>query len=137
MADISVDQLIANKLGAETQLASLELSMDAPALAGACTVNLSCVYTYTLSWRGKNEPLPTEHNPRSVFERLFGDSGSTSQEARAARLTQQSSILDAVLEKLNDLQHSLGMEDRHLVAELSDSVRDIGAGFRKRNSKLT
>ena len=80
LADISVDQLIANKLGAETQLASLELSMDAPALAGACTVNLSCVYTHTLSWRGKNEPLPTEHNPRSVFERLFGDSGSTSQE---------------------------------------------------------
>ena len=125
LADISVDQLIANKLGAETQLASLELSMDAPALAGACTVNLSCVYTHTLSWRGKNEPLPTEHNPRSVFERLFGDSGSTSQEARAARLTQQSSILDAVLEKLNDLQHSLGMEDRHLVASYTDSVRDI------------
>ena len=58
LADISVDQLIANKLGAETQLASLELSMDAPALAGACTVNLSCVYTHTLSWRGKNEPSP-------------------------------------------------------------------------------
>lgn len=136
LADISVDQLIANKLGAETQLASLELSMDAPALAGACTVNLSCVYTHTLSWRGKNEPLPTEHNPRSVFERLFGDSGSTSQEARAARLTQQSSILDAVLEKLNDLQHSLGMEDRHLVASYTDSVRDIERRIQKAEQQI-
>ena len=136
LADISVDQLIANKLGAETQLASLELSMDAPALAGACTVNLSCVYTHTLSWRGKNEPLPTEHNPRSVFERLFGDSGSTSQEARAARLTQQSSILDAVLEKLNDLQHSLGMEDRPLVASYTDSVRDIERRIQKAEQQI-
>jgi len=136
LADISVDQLIANKLGAETQLASLELSMDAPALAGACTVNLSCVYTHTLSWRGKNEPLPTEHNPRSVFERLFGDSGSTSQEARAARLIQQSSILDAVLEKLNDLQHSLGMEDRHLVASYTDSVRDIERRIQKAEQQI-
>ena len=94
------------------------------------------MYTHTLSWRGKNEPLPTEHNPRSVFERLFGDSGSTSQEARAARLTQQSSILDAVLEKLNDLQHSLGMEDRHLVASYTDSVRDIERRIQKAEQQI-
>ena len=125
LADVSMDQSLADKLGRETQVASLELSMDAPALAGACTVNLSCVYTHTLSWRGKTEPLPTEHNPRAVFERLFGDSGSTAKAARAARLQQQSSILDAVLDKLYSLEAKLGSDDRHLVAGYTESVRDI------------
>lgn len=136
LADVSMDQLLANKLGSETQLASLELSMDAPALAGACTVNLSCVYTHTLSWRGKTEPLPTEHNPRAVFERLFGDSGSTAQEARAMRLSQQSSILDAVLEKLNKLESSLGSSDRHLVNSYTESVRDIERRIEKAEEQI-
>lgn len=136
LADISMDQLLANSLGNETQLASLELSMDAPALAGACTVNLSCVYTHTLSWRGKTEPLPTEHNPRAVFERLFGDSGSTAQEARAARLNQQSSILDAVLNKLNKLEARLSAGDKYLVESYTDSVRDIERRIQKAEEQI-
>ena len=136
LADVSVDQLLANKLGANTQLSSLELSMDAPALAGACTVNLSCVYTHTLSWRGKTEPLPTEHNPRAVFERLFGDSGSTAQDARAARLNQQSSILDAVMDKLSKLESNLGSSDRHLVISYTDSVRDIERRIQKAEEQI-
>ena len=53
-----------------------------PANAGACTGNLSCAYTHTLSWRSPTQPLPMEWNPRAVFEKLFGDSGST-ERARA------------------------------------------------------
>ncbi len=136
LADVSVDQLLANHLGQHTQLTSLELSMDAPALAGACTVNLSCVYTHTLSWRGKTEPLPTEHNPRAVFERLFGDSGSTAREARALRLQQQSSILDAVLDKLHGLESKLGTDDRHLVHSYTESVRDIERRIEKAEEQI-
>lgn len=136
LADISIDQLLANELGKETQLSSLELSMDAPALAGACTVNLSCVYTHTLSWRGKTEPLPTEHNPRSLFERLFGDSGSTAKEARELRLRQQSSILDAVMEKLSGLEQQLGYEDRHLVNSYTESVRNIERRIQKAEEQI-
>ena len=77
LADVSIDQLLARALGKQTQLGSLELSLDATQNAGACTANLSCVYTHTISWRGPHQPLPMEHNPRAVFERLFGDSGST------------------------------------------------------------
>ena len=84
----------------ETQVASLELSMDAPNNAGACTGNLSCAYTHTLSWRSPTQPLPMEYNPRAVFEKLFGDSGSTERAAREARLRQHKSILDSVTEKL-------------------------------------
>src|SRR4029079_17361759 len=85
IADVSMDQLLARKFAGETQLASLELSMDAPNNAGACTGNLSCVYTHTISWRTATQPLPMEHNPRAVFEKLFGDSGSTERGAREAR----------------------------------------------------
>ena len=85
-------------------MASLELSMDAPANAGACTGNLSCVYTHTLSWRSPTQPLPMEWNPRAVFEKLFGDSGSTDRAAREARLQQHKSILDSVTGKLASLK---------------------------------
>ena len=136
LAGVSVDQLLARVMGSETQLSSLELSMDAPALAGACTVNLSCVYTHTLSWRSATEPLPTEHNPRSVFERMFGDSGSTVKEVRETRLRQQSSILDAVLDKISNLQSNLGAEDRHLVESYIESIRSIERRIEKAEEQI-
>jgi hypothetical protein len=108
VADVSMDQLLARRFGSETQVASLELSMDAPANAGACTGNLSCVYTHTLSWRSPTQPLPMEWNPRAVFERLFGDSGSTDRTARETRLRQHKSILDSVTAKLASLKKELG-----------------------------
>src|SRR5438876_1643433 len=84
-ADVSIDQLLARQFSKETQVASLELAMDAPANAGACTGNLSCVYTHTLSWKSPLQPLPVEYNPRAVFERLFVDTGKTDWPAREAR----------------------------------------------------
>src|SRR5215472_5488982 len=108
IADVSVDQLLARRFAKETQVASLELAMDPPANAGACTGNLSCVYTHTLSWRSPTQPLPMEWNPRAVFEKLFGDSGSTEHAAREARLRQHKSILDSVAAKLAEIKNDLG-----------------------------
>ena len=125
IADVSVDQLLARHFAGETQVASLELSMDAPANAGACTGILSCVYTHTLSWRSPTQPLPMEWNPRAVFERLFGDSGSTNRAARGARLRQHKSILDSVTEKLASLKRELGPEDQTKVDQYADAVRDV------------
>src|SRR5262252_2876208 len=88
IADVSMDQLLARHFAKETQVASLELSMDGPANAGACTGILSCAYTHTLSWRSPTQPLPMEWNPRAVFETLFGDAGSTDRASREARLMQ-------------------------------------------------
>src|SRR6059036_2651098 len=107
IADVSMDQLLARHFASETQVASLELAMDAPANAGACTGNLSCVYTHTLSWRSPTQALPVEYNPRAVFERLFGDSGSTDRGPREARMLQHKSILDSVTDKLADLRKQL------------------------------
>jgi len=125
IADVSMDQLLARHFASETQVASLELSMDAPANAGACTGQLSCVYTHTLSWKSPTQPLPMEWNPRAVFEKLFGDSGSTDRTAREARLRQHKSILDSVNEKLITLKRDLGPSDISKVDEYTEAVRDV------------
>src|SRR5258706_555745 len=125
VADVSMDQLLARHFAGETQVASLELSMDAPANAGACTGQLSCVYTHTLSWRSPTQPLPMEWNPRALFERLVGDSGSTDRSARAARLRQHKSILDSVTDKLASLRRDLGSADQTKIDEYSEAVRDV------------
>jgi uncharacterized protein DUF1552 len=125
IADVSIDQLLGRHFANETQVASLELSMDGPANAGACTGNLSCAYTHTISWRSATQPLPMEHNPRAVFERLFGDSGSTERAARESRMRQHKSILDSVTDKLSALKQQLGPQDQVRVTEYSDAVRDV------------
>ncbi len=125
IADVSMDQLLARHFANDTQVGSLELSMDAPANAGACTGNLSCVYTHTLSWRSPTQPLPTEWNPRAVFEKLFGDSGSTERGAREARMRQHKSMLDSVNEKLASLKKELGPRDQVKVDEYTEAIRDV------------
>ena len=125
VADVSMDQLLAREFGRDTQLASLELSMDASANAGACSSNLSCVYTHTLSWRGPTQPLPMEYNPRAVFERLFGDAGSTERGVREMRLSQQRSILDSVLDKLGQLGREIGAQDQIKVEQYTEAIRDV------------
>jgi hypothetical protein len=131
IADVSMDQLLARHFAAETQVASLELSMDLPANAGACTGNLSCAYTHTLSWRSPTQPLPMEWNPRAVFEKLFGDSDSTDRAAREARLKQNKSILDSVTGKLADLRRELGPQDQVRVEQYTEAVRDVERRIQK------
>jgi hypothetical protein len=125
IADVSIDQLMARHYSSETQVGSLELSMDTPANAGACTGNLSCAYTHTISWKNTTQPLPMEYNPRAVFERLFGDSGKTDWPAREARMLQHKSILDSVMSKLSSLKQELGPQDQAKVGEYTDSIRDV------------
>ncbi len=124
-AGISADQLAARELGAATQFASLELGLEAPGLVGNCDSGYSCAYTNTVSWRSASTPLPPEVNPRTLFERLFGDGDSTDAAARRARLSEQRSILDFVLEDAADLKAGLGAKDRSKLSEYLEAVRDI------------
>jgi hypothetical protein len=131
IADVSMDQLLARHFAKETQVGSLELSMDGPANAGACTGVLSCAYTHTISWRSATQPLPMEYNPRAVFERIFGDSGSTDRAVREQRLRQHKSMLDSVTEKLTDLKRDLAPQDQTKVNEYTESVRDVERRIQK------
>ena len=108
-AGVSADQLIARHIGQDTRLPSLELTT---AGAGA-----------RVSWRTPTQSLPQESNPRSVFQKLFGQ-GDTDKE-RAAILFETGSILDRVKEQANRLQASLGVRDRIVVSDYLDSVREI------------
>ncbi|MGD8341257.1 MAG: DUF1552 domain-containing protein [Gammaproteobacteria bacterium] len=120
---ISVDQIAAAVLGQETPLPSLELSIDLSVLSGQCDSSYSCVYLNTLSWSSPTTPLPTENNPRIVFERLFGSGGTSAQRAALAR--QNRSILDYVRDDFGRLARTLGPADRRQVEEYLDSVREV------------
>jgi hypothetical protein len=121
---ISADQIAAKELGKYTQLSSLELGLEPQPLAGNCDSGYTCAYM-SMSWRGANSPLPAEINPRTVFERLFGDGESTDPQVRAARLVSQKSVLDYVADSLSRLQRRLGGGDRKKIEEYLDAVRDI------------
>jgi hypothetical protein len=124
-AGISADQIAARELGKSTQLASLEIGLEAPGMVGNCDSGYSCAYTNTISWRTPTSPMPVEVNPRAVFERLFGDGESTDAASRLARAKEDRSILDFVRQDVARLQPGLGTRDRGKLTEYLDSIRDI------------
>jgi hypothetical protein len=130
-AGVSADQIAARELGKATQLASLELGLEAPSLAGDCDSGYSCAYTNTISWRTPTTPLPVEVNPRAVFERLFGDGESTDPAARLAAMKEQSSILDYVRGDVARLSSGLGARDRNKLDQYMEAIRDIERRIQK------
>ena len=72
--------MIAQKYGQDTILSSLQLGVEDTGNFGNCNWGYSCAYTNSISWASPTQPLPTQVNPRVVFERLFGD--GTSPEER-------------------------------------------------------
>jgi hypothetical protein len=125
LAGVSVDQIAAKELGQYTQLASLELSLEPADSGGAGDPGFSKVYVDTISWRAPTTPLPMENNPRTIFERMFGDSGTTDAATRLARIREERSILDSVSEAAQDLGRGLGPSDRAKLTEFFDSIRDV------------
>ena len=125
MGSVSMDQIAAKQLAKETQLASIELGLESNAMLGACDGGASCAYTNTIAWSTPTTPLPIENDPRAVFERLFGASGSTDRAARLARIQRDRSILDFVGGEIGSLEKTLGPKDRIKIEEYFDSVRDI------------
>jgi hypothetical protein len=123
VAAVTMDQIAAKEFARETQLASLELAIESTAMLGACD-GASCSLTNTISWSTPTTPMPCDNDPRSVFERMFGASGSTDPTARLARMQRDKSILDFITDETARLNLRLGA-DRPKFAEYLDSVRDI------------
>jgi hypothetical protein len=132
-AGISLDQVVANHIGSETQLASLELGIDPPSLLGSCDIGYSCTYTNTLSWRSPTVALPVTVNPREVFERLFGDGDVTDERGRLAQMKRKASILDFVQEDASRLSLRLGANDRRKMEEYLEAIRDVERRIQKAN----
>lgn len=121
-AGISVDQVIASRLGDKTRLSSLEIGCEPGAMAGNCDSGYSCVYSSTMSWRSATQPLPKEVNPKLVFERLFA---TTPDGARVRRDARRKSVLDFVRGDSSDLAGRLGIKDRQKLDEYFSAIRDI------------
>jgi hypothetical protein len=129
-AGITIDQTIANKIGQDTPLPSLELATeDFTGWIGGCDTAYSCAYMNTISWKNETTPLPMEINPRVVFERMFGRPGTGAQ--RSARMADNRSILDSVRQEASDLQNSLGVKDRARLNDYLDNVREIEQRIQK------
>ncbi len=120
---ITADQVAAQHIGQDTPFPSLEISSEEPIGGGACDRNYGCSYGATISFRTPSTPLPMEFNPRKLFQRLFGQ-GDTAEE-RAALAAEYSSLLDAITEKASALEKRLGSQDRVVVRDYLDSVREI------------
>jgi hypothetical protein len=125
----TVDQIAAQQIGHQTLLPSLELSMDLLQTVGQCDNGYACVYQNNLSWSSPTTPLPAEAHPRVVFERLFGEGGTTAD--RRSDLRRRASLLDWVRDDITRLQNSLGPEDRTRVGQYLDTVREVERRIQK------
>ena len=92
-AGTTIDQMIAAQICRDTKLPSLEVSVDRNDVVGACDHGYACAYMNSMSWASPTNPLPSETNPRFVFERMFGV-GSTAEErlARGRRRVAEADI---------------------------------------------
>ena len=119
----TVDQIAAKQVGVDTPIPSLELGTDINAQVGNCDNGYACAYQNNLSWSSPTTPLPSEGDPRVVFERLFGDGGTPDQ--RRAELRKNASILDWVMKDMTGMRTRLGAGDRTKLTEYLDAVREV------------
>ncbi|MCA9120941.1 MAG: DUF1552 domain-containing protein [Planctomycetaceae bacterium] len=125
----TVDQIAARHIGRDTQLPSLEMSMDLLSVVGQCDNGYACVYQNNLSWSSPTTPLPAEAHPRIVFEALFGEGGNAS--ARRAALKRRASLLDSLSEEIKRLERTLGPDDRNTIHQYLDSIREVERRIQK------
>ena len=133
---ISLDQIVAQAFGRDTQLGSLELALEPTEIVGNCAYGFSCAYNNTISWRSPTTPQPMENNPRHVFERLFGASDSTDPAVRRRQLRRHASILDSVTEQVSGLRRGLGPRDHQKLGDYLDAVRDIERRIQKAEEQV-
>ena len=122
----TIDQLIAQKIGQESLVPSLQLAIEDPgANSSNCGEGYSCAYTNSISWATPTQPLPMELNPQVVFEKLFGDAQAKTAEERAARREQDRSILDSITKSLARFKQDLSVSDRAKIDEYTDDIREL------------
>jgi len=128
---VSMDQIIARQYEKDTQIGSVELTLEATDMVGNCAYGFSCAYNNTIAWRTATTPLPMENNPRNVFERLFGAAGTTDPKVRGRQLKLDASILDAVTQQVSTVKRGLGLRDMLKLTEYLDAVRDVERRIQK------
>jgi hypothetical protein len=111
---VSVDQVLAARLGEETAQPSLVLGCEQP-ITGYHETNFSMAYSSHISWRDASSPVPMEVYPSLAFDSLFDNQGSR----------RTLSILDRVREDAAALQRQVSRTDRAKLDEYLTSVREV------------
>ena len=119
----SMDQLYVQRIGQETPIPSLQLSIEPVDQSGGCAYGYACVYTDTISWASPTGPLPMVRDPRALFEMLFGAGGTPEQ--RSINRQTDRSILDWVTGKMANLRRQLGPVDRQRLDQYVENIREI------------
>ena len=122
-AGVTVDQIAARHIGQDTPLPSLEVATEEEGGGAACDGTYGCSYGRTISFRTPTTPMPMEFDPRKAFEKIFGRGNNAEQRREVSNDYQ--SLLDMVLAEATDLKRKLGADDRSLVDDYLDSVREI------------
>jgi len=120
---ISADQVAAQQIGQDTPFPSLELCVEQRGSGGSCNPDFGCGFGTTLSFRGFQQPLPMEYNPRKVYYRLFGQ-GETAAEREAIK-AQGGTLLDLVSDSAASVRRELGAADQARMDTYLESVREI------------
>jgi hypothetical protein len=118
---VTMDQIAAEHISQDTPLPSLELGIEEVSLS--CGAGYGCAYFNTISWKTPTVPLPVENSPQAVFEKLFGEGGTTEQRLRRKR--EDRSILDSIRDETKRLQSGLPPSDRIRVDGYLDDIREI------------
>ncbi len=116
----TLDQVVAQRIGQQTTLPSLELAAETTVQIAAGNGGF---YAVTTSYAAPNKPLPMEYNPRKVFIQLMGE-GDTAAE-RDALLRKNASILDMIGDRTQSLRRDLGPSDQRALSDYLDTVREL------------
>ncbi|HEY2844182.1 MAG TPA: DUF1552 domain-containing protein [Bryobacteraceae bacterium] len=129
----TVDQIAALHMGQDTPFPSLEIATETRGGGGSCDRDFGCSYAGTISFRTPSTPLPMENDPRKLFQRLFGQGDTPEERKRISK--QYSSVLDLVSEEASDLRRSLGPQDRVMLGDYLDTVREIERRVQKMEAR--
>lgn len=121
----SMDQVLAQHIGDQTVLPSLQLGAEGGGNAGNCDSGYSCAYVRNISWVG-NQPLSKITSPATAFDLLFAgfDPGASAQDL-ALRKANRLSVLDRTLDQAHALEAKLGQTDRIKLDQYLGSVREL------------
>ena len=123
---ISMDQVLANRIGDATRFASLQLGIEGGSSNGGCDSGYSCAYSRNISWAGPHTPLNKLTHPQGLFDLMFGGFDRTASAAeRAERQAHKRSILDYVTGDAKHLQSRISAADKHKLDEYLTGLRSL------------
>lgn len=122
-AETSLDQILAQKVGDATALPSLVLACERP-VSGFHESGYSMMYSSHVSWSSPVSPVPAEMYPSLAFDSLFESQGSRTH----------LSVLDHVLDQLQDVTRQVSASDRAKIDEYATSVREVEQRLAKMNN---